>query len=543
VVVTRVGGREVHARVGPAPSVPSAPTGSVARRRWRARRRGSDRHGLGRAALPVGLVGVVVACVLPWQRATRMGLSGDVFWHLAAGQWMVAHHAVLTRDVFSYTVTGHPWHTPEWGFEVGLAEGVHLLGPVAYWLASAGLATVTVVLVAWRSRLAGAGWIWTGLLAFEAGMALTMLLADRPQMVSYALFAGLLVVLALARRRTRWLWVVPPLFVLWTNVHGSFLLGLGVVGLEAVLALWPAQWPAHVGRVAAGHTLPVRPAMAALAGAAGATLVNPFGTGVYRAAFGVAFNPQVRQLISEWQSPDFHGLLVPAVVLLPLLFVVAHLALSGRSVPAGAFVLYVVLLVATLQSARFIPYAAIAWCALAASLSPLQHEQLRPSLLVWPVAGLLGLSMLAGPWVRPGTPASSIPVRAVALVRHSPGHVFSTYVWNDYLLGQHIPVFVDGRTELYTADGVLTRYLEVDAATVDPDAVLLPAGVTDVLWPRHSALATVLARDPLWHVRWRSASAVLFERAGVPAGARSAPGAAPVAAAGGTPRPVPGVTR
>jgi len=37
-----------------------------------------------------------------------------------------------------------------------------------------------------------------------------------------------------------------------------------------------------------------------------ATLVNPFGAGVYSSALGITFNQDVRRLIQEWQSPDFH---------------------------------------------------------------------------------------------------------------------------------------------------------------------------------------------------------------------------------------------
>ena len=58
---------------------------------------------------------------LPGWRALRWRLSrpacfndGDTYWHIRAGEWMLAHHAVLRTDVFSYTRPGAPWHTQEW---------------------------------------------------------------------------------------------------------------------------------------------------------------------------------------------------------------------------------------------------------------------------------------------------------------------------------------------------------------------------------------------------------------------------------------------
>ena len=103
-------------------------------------------------SLPIGFVGIAVGCLLAWRAAFRTGLSGDVFWHRAAGVWMLNHHKVMTRDVFSYPVFGHSWITPEWGYSVVLAESVRVIGPVAFWLLSGGVTTLTAIAVALRWR-------------------------------------------------------------------------------------------------------------------------------------------------------------------------------------------------------------------------------------------------------------------------------------------------------------------------------------------------------------------------------------------------------
>ena len=470
-------------------------------------RQGDRRRPLrARLALPVGVLGVVVACCMAWRAALRSGVFDDTFWHRAAGVWMLQHHRVITHDVFSYTVHGRSWISPEWGYDVVLAQSLRTFGAGALWFWSAGLATLTVLAVVVRCRLAGAGWLWTGLLAIEAGAALTLFLDDRPQMVSYLFLAVLLLVLTLARGSTRWLWALPVLFALWANLHGSFLLGLGVLALELASALvGPVRgrlWSAPLGR---------RPAALALGSAAGATLVNPFGPGVYASAFGVTFNPTVRQLITEWQSPDFHDPGILAVVVFPLVVTVAYLALSDGRVPALELVLAGFLLVSLLDAERFIPYFAVAWCAAAARTPPLRAETLRPTLLVWPVAVLLGVGFLAGPVVAPGTPASSVPVSAVAWLGQHRGRIFSTYLWNDYLDWVGRQVFVDGRTELYTDDGVLSSYLAVADLTEDPDPVLRRHDVRYVLWPPGGALARYLDHDQRWRVVWRSPGAEVFE--------------------------------
>jgi hypothetical protein len=84
------------------------------------------------------LLVVVGMCAVLVRDAMHSGLSGDVFYQVAEGRWMLAHHAVVSHDVFSYTVLGRPWLSEEWGFALLLAWSVAHVGAVSYWLVSAG---------------------------------------------------------------------------------------------------------------------------------------------------------------------------------------------------------------------------------------------------------------------------------------------------------------------------------------------------------------------------------------------------------------------
>jgi hypothetical protein len=484
-------------------------------------------------ALPLGVIGVLAGCLLAWRSTLHSGLFDDVFWHEATGLWMIHHHQVLTRDTLSYTVLGRRWITPEWGYGVLLAEAVRVLGPVAFWLLSAGVASLAVVCVAARCRLSGAGWLWTGLLCAEAGAAIEPFLEDRPQVVSYLLVALLLLVLSAARRRRGLLWLLVPMFAFWANVHGSFLLGLTVLGLE-VLQSWV---PPRLGRLST-DPLSRRTSGLTLLGCAAATLVNPFGPGVYQAALGVTFNSTIRRFISEWQSPDFHDPATVVIVVLPVAVTVAFAVLSARPLPALDLVLAGLLFVATLDSYRFAPYFAIAWCGLAARTPPIPREQLRPTLLTWPLGAVLALGMLQGPWVPAGRPAAIVPVAAVGYLEHHPGRVFSTYLWNDYLDLKGIPVFIDGRTELYTGTPVFGQYLELQDLTADPDPILESYHVRYVLWPPDTPLSQYLSHDPLWRVVRRSDRSVVYRYAGPDAEGRREPAPAVLLPSAARARPI-----
>src|SRR6059058_5068398 len=46
--------------------------------------------------------------------------SYDYFWHLAAGRWMVDHHAIPLQDPLAVASVKTPWINGEWLYEVAL---------------------------------------------------------------------------------------------------------------------------------------------------------------------------------------------------------------------------------------------------------------------------------------------------------------------------------------------------------------------------------------------------------------------------------------
>ena len=103
---------------GAAPAQAAAPVRSTPRRR------------LSQRAIEV--IGVVIGIALIAVVARAHDLSNDVFWSLAAGQWMLAHHAFMGLDPFSYTEAHHRWVTDEWGSEIALATLFRVFGNAAY---------------------------------------------------------------------------------------------------------------------------------------------------------------------------------------------------------------------------------------------------------------------------------------------------------------------------------------------------------------------------------------------------------------------------
>ena len=165
--------------------------------------------------------------------------DADTGWHIRNGEFILATRSVPQTDSFSYTKAGQPWYAWEWLYDVVIGAIHHVAGLNGVVLFTALVIAGTFALL-FRFVLRRSG-------SFAAALSLTLLAAAaaqihmlaRPHVLSW-LFT-LLWVEALYRfeegKRSALLWL-PPLMLLWVNVHGGFILGLVLLVLFGCAQLW-----------------------------------------------------------------------------------------------------------------------------------------------------------------------------------------------------------------------------------------------------------------------------------------------------------------
>ena len=135
---------------------------------------------------------------------------------------------------------------------------------------------------------------WTASLRLIAGAVLVGYLASapalsaRPQMFSVLLFAVELWLLEVARTRPRIALAIPFLMPLWANLHGAFVVGLGLVAIEVVAAVWRWDRPGVVRFLVVGAVSAV------------GLLANPWGARVLAYAALLPANRAVSGMVTEW---------------------------------------------------------------------------------------------------------------------------------------------------------------------------------------------------------------------------------------------------
>jgi len=176
---------------------------------------------------------------------TMLG-DGDTGWHIRTGEWILANLRVPRQDLFSFTKAGQPWFAWEWLWDVCFAWLYHHGGLATVVTASIAVLSLTFALL-FRlvSRHCANPFVAFGATLLACACSTLHWLA-RPHLFTLLLVVVLLSILDRVRSGAmRWLFVLPFLTILWTNLHGGFLAELiilaGFVAGEASRAAFAAD--------------------------------------------------------------------------------------------------------------------------------------------------------------------------------------------------------------------------------------------------------------------------------------------------------------
>ena len=444
----------------------------------------------------------------------------DIWWHLRNAEYLFQHHQLPRQDMFSFTVAGYPWINHEW-----LAE-------IPYYLAwrAAGLVGVKILTIA-VIELIFLGLVYLcyqesrNFKASVAACCLSIFLATvsfgpRTVLFGYLYLVVLLIILQRFRQKgTAPLWLIPPLFCLWINTHGSWSLGLVVFGIIAVAGLAKGTW----GRLEAAPWTPLQWRKLLITGLASvaALFLNPFASRLVLYPFDLAFRQKLNiSHVAEWVSVDFHDSR-GKLVLLVLLGLFLSSLLRNRRWTLTELGLLLFGLYSGLTYIRFLFLLAVLAAPLIAKVldfvPPYRPQDDTPFINAFVILLLIGAILYYWPKsaelersVEQHYPAQVLPF----LKAHPPaGPMLNFYLWGGYLgwNDRNVKVFVDSRVDIFEYAGVLQDYLDL-VALKQPMSLLDKYHIQCVLFPPAEPLTYVLEHDPRWKVIYSDQLSVMLER-------------------------------
>lgn len=492
--------------------LPHAPGPTHAKIAWTAIRDYQTVSGLIRVALGVCL------CLL----ISGTLADADLWGHLRFGLDLLASGRLPVLDSYSFT-SDRPWINHEWLAELLMALAYRSAGAAGLnGLKLVCIATIAAVIVALANKHGATPAARDTLVGLTVLATYTRTNVIRPQMFSVALFCIILYLLGeIDRGRERVVWMLPVCFGIWVNLHGGWILGLGVVGLWFAAAILTQQ---------AG---PRKPFLLAAAAIIVATLVNPYGIGLWR--FLAQTVSLERADITEWR-PLFS--LPPSILfleaILPATALVAVWATPWR-VPRryAVMVLLLVLMASRVGRLDAFAQASIAILLAPAILLFLDAAIARLRAPFWraqnPAGTFLLLSLVAIAVLMGGRRASRITVAgawipdkdaAIFLRDYLPGvRLLTWFDWGEYAIWHLAPVgtrvSIDGRRETVYTAGVVAQHVgfyEAHPSNIDyADRIR-----ADVVWLPATAPVLAPLRGHGWNVAFESPRSLVLTRTPTP---------------------------
>lgn len=450
----------------------------------------------------------------------------DFWWHLANGRTIIVSSVFPTIDTFTYTRGGEPFFNQMWLAQVVMYL-LHRVGDVALVVAAHGalIGLAYAGLLQMCTRLTGR----PRLCALVFLMAVVPLSftnwAVRPQPYAFPIFVTFLALLVYDRGQTRAgakassVWLLPPLMVLWVNLHGSYVLGLVLVTIVAGTGL--------LTRAYADNKQDVTRLAAVAAATWAASLLNPRGFDVLSYAASMMTNASVA-LASEWRPVsvgDFMGVLYFAFSGCVILLMI-YAPRRPRPLEAVVVVLFMLLgFTAVRHTIWFALAAAPLVCLQASSMMrppPMRRDPGIPLLNGVLLAVFASALILSLPWVRQtlqlpvgseltsATPAAA--TRYLNTIPDRPERIFNDLGYGSYLAWA-LPdqkTFIDPRFELFPVEQVedyrsLSSGRDVEALTekYDFDAFLISR-------ESQSNLVARLKAWRAWRLAYEDDEALLF---------------------------------
>ncbi len=486
----------------------------------------------------------------------------DFWWHMATGRMIVQSGTIPTVDQFSFTQAGQPFYNQSWLAQL-IMYGLYRLGGIPLLLLMQALVLVVAygLLLRLCIKRSGALRLSVGLLLMTTIPMSFDNWNVRPQTYAFPLFVAFLYILTgwrigtgsqpattarnyhaqLFRGR---LWLLPLLMIVWVNLHGSFVLGGGLIALTSG-GEWLRRVVADRSEAAAWATRPIgkpedvlqrlerpqRPPLFPLFFWGGVTamvlLINPRGIQVLEYVTKLLSTSAVTNLVTEWAPPTIRD---PGSVIFFLFVMVSVviLAYAQRRPDPVDMLLAAVFFWLALGAVRNIVWFGIvmtpllsvqaaAWIWPTGKPLSIRHSSADVPAINALLLGLLALMLLlALPWVKPmlNLPPEvgalidpETPVAAVEFLRtepQRPQHLFHTLGTGSYIIWAlpDQPVFIDPRIELYPL-AQWRDYIHLNAGE-NVDLLLAKYDIDGLLLHNidQERLLNHVQADPAWHVRY-----------------------------------------
>lgn len=491
------------------------------------------------------MMGILSACLVMMFSG---GISGnDFWWHVKAGEWIAAYQEVPKLGIFSWYAMeeGLPWISHEWLSELFYYLIYSRTGSVGIFGFCAGAAFLMcgLILIRNRKNINRSPW-YSFLYLIPAVLMISFFFYGRPHIFSFFLLYGVLACLYRIKEResSKAFLAVPVLAVLWANFHGG---SSNLPYLLCFLFLLSGCANVTVGRLAMKRWSGRQAAAYGSAGvlSTAAVLLNPFGVRMLLYPYANMKDKLMLSVISEWAPPDAKDPMELLLMFGPVVMAALAYLLADRKVEVTDFILFLFFSLMFFRSARFIALFIIAasFCAMPYfPSSPMKSCESRREwaaygIMILLIAGVWGMEVrkTIQTWDRGELISSELSADSLKEIKQElngasdgrAARLYNDYSFGESLIFEEVPVFMDGRADLYSGhnlrDGMELALLKrmdeggENVGVYDPQEVIDKYGFDYLLIRKQQPLAVWLeSRPDQYRLIYEDDTAVFYKTAG-----------------------------
>lgn len=383
----------------------------------------------------------------------------DFYWHVKTGEFMVTKGYVPTNGIFSWYADDLHWTAHEWLFAVLIYGIEYIAGNFGVFMYSVLTGTTLMMLIFFNIRKELHRnplilLVWFSL----AAMSIFMILSARPHMLMFILTTLLMMLLYHFKRNpeTKLIWLLPVISLLWANIHGGssnlayalpIILFITSIRNFKFLSIEMKSLPANKLKLF-GILILVSVLM---------VMVNPNGYRMLLYPYTNMGDTLMLSFINEWRAPDAKETTDMLIAFAPLVIHLVTLTIKNKKIQVEDVLYTLFFAYMTMRSIRFAYYIYMIQ-------SLVMFKDMEFTILKEHKKKVGILAMMLGVTFAVSTGLTFHPDNLAVkemddeiiekVMEVSPKRVLNDYNYGGYLIYHDIPVFIDGRADIYSAYNV-----------------------------------------------------------------------------------------
>ncbi|MCD4655452.1 tetratricopeptide repeat protein [bacterium] len=151
-------------------------------------------------------------------------------YHLSAGRWMLENSSWPDTDTFTYTVRDHEYIDMHWLYQLTVFGVYKLGGDLLYVLFHASFILLAFLLAIRQGFIRNSSSHSLAILILLGAIASEHRFSVRPEVISWTLMMLTVTILEKHARLSKTkLYLLPIIMLIWVNIQGIFIVGLGII--------------------------------------------------------------------------------------------------------------------------------------------------------------------------------------------------------------------------------------------------------------------------------------------------------------------------